>query len=405
MANPANMRRPLIKIRMAGAVVIVFLLMAVLRSFASQETDEATMTDGYWTLPLAPQGEAPIHWNPIERSLDPRSCAECHSDKHREWRSSLHAKAFSPGLVGQLLGYDSRQTGNCMQCHAPLAEQRQAFEAARARNEADRVDSQGLAAAGNSCAGCHLRGHRHYGPPQRETEKTGPSDPTNPHGGVYRTAFFEESEYCSACHQFPQAYAVNGKPLQNTYVEWQASSYAARGVTCQVCHMPERKHLWRGIHDPEMTASGLTADTAATAAGAHLTITNTGVGHAFPTYITPLVELRGVRLDAGGRDIPGSEVRQAIQRVVEWTGGVWVERSDTRLLPGQSASLLVPWGEAASVRLWLEVTPDHFYDHEVYDDLLERLDAGSPAARLIAEADRRAAASRYRLFGTVVVRP
>ena len=129
----------------------------------------------FWRQPLAPQGKAPRAWTQVERSLRPEDCGTCHVDKLEEWRTSLHAKAFSPGLVGQLLTFDAEQTAACMQCHAPLAEQRQAFEAARRRGKAHLPAEQGLAADGNSCATCHLRGHRRFGPPQRGTGAVGQS--------------------------------------------------------------------------------------------------------------------------------------------------------------------------------------------------------------------------------------
>ena len=363
------------------------------------------MPGDYWRLPLAPQGEAPAHWSEIEQALAPESCAQCHADKYEEWRTSVHAGAFSPGLVGQLLTYDAEQTSTCMECHSPLAEQRQAFEAAREKGVAHLATGQGLAAAGLACAACHLRGHRRFGPPQRDTKFTGQSDTDAPHGGVYRAKWFENSEFCATCHQFPQAYAINGKPLENTYVEWQASPQAAQGLTCQGCHMPERKHLWRGIHDPEMVAEGLTAEFFADAQGARFQLTNSGVGHAFPTYVTPKVVMRAVALDANGKPRPESTASHVIQRVVAFVGGRWVEYSDSRLLPGRSANLYLPWDGSERIRMWLEVDPDDYYDHQVYDQLLDQLPAGGWPAQLIAEADARARASRYRLFETDLDRP
>lgn len=396
----------------APAAGLVLLALAVLTVFAvgappaALNAGEADAPgQGYWTLPLVPQGEAPAQWSEVERSLAPEACGECHVPQYEQWRTSLHAKSFSPGLVGQLLTFDAQQTASCMECHAPLAEQRQAFEAARARGTAHLASGQALAAAGNGCAGCHLRGHRRYGPPRRDTGATGQSDPAAPHGGVYRDVFFERSEFCVACHQFPQAYAVNGKPLQNTHVEWQASPQAARGITCQGCHMPDRKHLWRGIHDPETVAAGLAARFFAAAEGARFELTNSGVGHAFPTYVTPKAVMHAVALDAAGKPRPKTAVSYVIQRVVRFSGGRWVEHSDTRLFPEVTAVLELPWQGSDRIRMWLEVHPDDYYDHQVYDQLLGGLPAQGAAARLISRADSLAGASRYRLFETELKRP
>ena len=49
--------------------------------------------------------------------------------------------------------------------------------------------------------------------------------------------------------------------------------------------------------------------------------------------------MKTIALDAAGRPVPGSEVRHVIQRQVEFVRSDWAERSDTRLLPGQSATL------------------------------------------------------------------
>lgn len=387
--------------RRALRLGLAFPLLVTFGAAASAQS----LPPGYWNQPLAPQGVAPPRWSAPERSLKPDDCGLCHADRLKEWQTSLHAKAFSPGLVGQLLGLDAQDTASCMQCHAPLAEQREAFEAARRKGNAHLPAAQGLAAAGNSCAGCHVRAHRRFGPPQRDTGAVGPSDPSGPHGGVTRTADFAKSDFCAVCHQFSQDQAVNGKPLENTVVEWRDSPAARAGQTCQSCHMPDRRHLWRGIHDPEMVKSGLTPEFIAGTAGARFRLNNTGVGHAFPTYVTPKVVMTGVALDEAGKPIPGTERSHVIQRRVEFAGGEWVERSDTRLMPGQSATLEMPWPRSGRVQMWLEVHPDDFYDHDVYDGLLRELPKESPAAALIAEADRRARASRFRLFEREITRP
>src|SRR5439155_933503 len=108
---------------------------------------------------------------------------------------------------------------------------------------------------------------------------------TLPHGGVTRTPAYLASEFCRGCHQFgPEGYALNGTLLENTYAEWKASRFAAAGVQCQDCHMPDRRHLWRGIHDADMVRGGLTitlVETPPHAAGtvaARLVVENSGVG-------------------------------------------------------------------------------------------------------------------------------
>jgi len=114
--------------------------------------------------------------------------------------------------------------------------------------------------------------------------------------------------------------------------------------------------------------------------------------------------MMGVALNEAGEPIVGTEVSSIIQRRVESIDGNWIEHADTRLLPGQSATLEMPWPSSGTVRLWLEVHPDDFYDHSVYDGLLRDLPKNSAAVQLIAEADRRAQANRYRVFETTLRR-
>jgi hypothetical protein len=198
--------------------------------------------------------------------------------------------------------------------------------------------------------------------------------------------------------------AVNGKPLENTYVEWQASPYPAKGQACQSCHMPDRQHLWRGIHDPAMVESGLTATYGSDGDKAWFELTNSGVGHAFPTYVTPKVVMRAVALDGDGEPRTETAASLVIQRVVEYADGGWQERSDSRLRPGESATLVTSWQGSAHIRFWLEVHPDDYYDHHVYDVLLEQLSDGE-ARMLIAEADSIARQSNFTLFEREVRRP
>lgn len=376
----------------------ILLLCGLLLSFGASAQE-------HWSLPLMAQGKAPAAWSELEASLDPQSCGACHSDKLAEWSGSLHAKAMSPGLVGQLLTFSPEDTQDCLNCHAPLAEQAAAFEAARKKGKAHLPEAQGLAAAGNSCGGCHLRGHQRFGPPQRGTGAVGRVAGDLPHGGFTGSVEFERSEFCAACHQFAADQAINGKPLENTVAEWRASPQAAAGQTCQSCHMPDRKHLWRGIHDPATTAAGLTPKASSDRDKARFAVTSTAVGHAFPTYVTPKVVLHAVLLDGTGKPRQGSEVTYVIQRRVEFDGSDWREVSDTRLLPGQTAVVEIAWKDAKRARVWLEVQPDDFYHAVTYTQLRRDLPKAGIPARLIAEADSRAQASIYRLFTTEIERP
>jgi hypothetical protein len=385
--------------------LLAFFILSAGMAFAIGAQTLSFEPDTYWPPRLAPQGAPPEHWSEIEKSLAPSACGQCHADQFAQWQTSRHAHAMSPGVIGQLLTFAPDETAECMQCHAPLAEQRVAFETARASGVADREDRLGLAAAGNSCGGCHLRGYHRFGPPQRGTGAIGQSTTRSVHDGVMRTKFFESSEFCGRCHQFSNDAGINGKPLENTYAEWRVSPQAAQGQVCQNCHMPDRRHLWRGIHDPELVRSGLTTKYTVDGKRARFEITNSGVGHAFPTYAVPKVIMHAVALDGAGVPRPDTAVAHVIAREVHYVNNDWTEISDTRLLPSQTTAIELPWNGADRIRVWLEVKPDDYYATQVYPALLQDAPLDRPATALIAKAAAVAAASTYRLFETELRRP
>jgi hypothetical protein len=157
--------------------------------------------------------------------------------------------------------------------------------------------------------------------------------------------------------------------LENTYVEWQQSPYSQTGVPCQQCHMPERRHLWRGIHDPEMVRQGITVtitpDATAFRAGhtiqAVITVTNSGAGHYLPTYVTPKIFVEGQLLDQHGEEIADSLQRSVIGREV--TLDLSQELYDTRLAPHTTHTFTYTHQAppAATLRVRIIVHPDHFY--------------------------------------------
>src|SRR6059058_2620087 len=328
----------------------------------------------HWRRPLVPQGPPPARFSQLEASLQPEACGACHPVQLADWTTSLHSRSMGPGVAGQLvemLESDPRSALSCFTCHAPLAEQApRVADGARAR--ANPVYDAALGARGLVSAGCHVRAHQRFGPPRRDGSLT-PTAPleTLPHNGVTRTPAFLRSEFCQSCHQFtPDGFALNGKLLENTYREWKASRFAREGVQCQDCHMPDRRHLWRGIHDPDMVRSGLTIDARAGSAryragdtiSVTLSVENTRIGHAFPTYVTPRVVLSAELVDQAGEVVAGSREERVIARAV--TLDLEREIADTRLMPGKKAVLHYRRRvERAGLRARLAVVvyPDEFY--------------------------------------------
>ena len=359
--------------------------------------------EGYWIRPVPPQGDPPASWSALEASLRPEDCGSCHFAQYEEWRTTVHSQAYSPGLSGQLVNWEQNAFGtvqSCLLCHAPLSEQ-----SARLRKgdewEPNPAYDPGLRDHGLVCSACHVRGSRRHGPPRRDGSVE-PSPEGSPHGGVTRSEFFEDSRFCVGCHQFgPDGAAPNGKPLENTYVEWERSRYSAEGVVCQTCHMPDRQHLWRGIHDPEMVRSGVTIEWIAEGTEAGLRITNTGTGHRFPTYATPEVLVSVELLDRDRQPIDGAMVEHSIARRIAFQEGSWVELSDTRLAPDSGIVITVPLvPEAGHARATVLVRPDAFY-REMFELVLTGM-LGDTSRSLLTEAHRRAEESPFGIFDETV---
>jgi Zn-finger protein len=387
--------------------------LAETKPLTESEDAAGAFLDRHWTRPLAAQGQAPAQFSPLEASLLPADCGSCHPEQYRDWQTSLHAHAMGPGLMGQLLAMDPTardEHQNCIRCHAPLTEQADGLlaELVAATRSSPRAAPLPAAASlhqqGVVCAACHVRAHQHSGPPRRDgTTPDAAENATLPHAGFVATDAFEDSRFCSACHQFqPDEYALNGKLLENTTEEWKDSRHAREGRSCQSCHMPERRHLWRGIHDPEMVRAAIafsveSGERANNAIRAALSVRNTGAGHYLPTYVTPRLIAEIEQLDSDGRSLPGTRVERLIQRQVPLDLGS--ETADTRLPPDGELRLVYerPAHRAAVALAYrLRVEPDEFYAR-FYRALLADGTAGK-GRELIALALKQAESSAFLAF-------
>ncbi|HEY0191677.1 MAG TPA: c-type cytochrome [Kofleriaceae bacterium] len=334
---------------------------------------------------IPPQGAAPPELAPAQASLAARQCARCHAKPYREWDGSIHRAAASPGLVAQTeYGMAADERAMCLRCHAPLAEQARDAE---------------LRADGVSCAGCHVRGWIRRGPPSvAATLLALPGYPAQALG------LYERGDFCLPCHQLPPRTAVAGRPLLDTYREWLDGPYMRRGVQCQHCHMANREHEVKGIHDPSAVRQGLRLSGAATrdhgVVRAEVSLENIGAGHMLPTTTTPAIWLSIALLDARGRAIDGAADRKRIGRDVVFGPGdaAWHERADTRIPPGEASRFARGWAggriaEATTLRITVEVEPDEFYERFYAEQLATRLPPGQRA--LFEQAAARARGSHY----------
>jgi hypothetical protein len=377
----------------------------------------------YWQRPIPLQGPAPSSFTDTEASLAPEACGSCHARQYADWKESLHSRAMGPGPWGQIVDLTQNspeEAIQCLTCHAPLSEQNPLV--ATAGNGAQgsygknaHFDPQ-LQLRGITCAACHVRQHQRFGPP-KDGDADAAKYPTSMpnHGGVLRTPYFEKAEFCKDCHQFDpdETVLVNGKPLQDTFREWKNSIWGRDEAACQDCHMPGRRHLWRGIHDNEWVKGALRIDAAMVqdSASSHeglnvrVEVNSAAVGHKFPTYLTPKVFVRAALLDGAGRAIPGTEQERIIGWDVRFENGAWKEYFDTRMPPGGKFEELFRWkasAKAKRIRAWIEVHPDHFYHNHFYPSYLQDQSISPEGRKLIQKALYESGRSSYVLFEKVL---
>lgn len=375
---------------------------------AQSDDDVDAFVKHHWRLPVPPQGDPPAAFSPIEASLHPKECALCHRQQFEDWKTSLHSRSMGPGIYGQLLNMEEKNPATytiCATCHTPLSEQIPHVKEGSEYRPNEAFDPE-LQAAGLICAGCHVRQHERFGPPRRPEFPTPPADVIQPHGGFTATTAFQRSEFCKPCHQFREgAFALNGKLLENTFAEWQASPYAEEGVQCQGCHMPDRRHLWRGIQDPDMVRQAMTVNVSPLASSyrpgdtlqATITVTNSGAGHYLPTYVTPKIFVQGELLDGAGEVIADSFQEAIIGREIALN--LSREEYDTRIAPKASLdfgyAMALP-DTAATLRVRIVVHPDHFYER-FFRAVLKR-DQGSLGKAHLEAALEKTATSSFTVF-------
>lgn len=395
---------------MTAALVLVAVVVGLAMTWIWREPagdPVARFLERHWDKPLVAQGAPPEGFSAREASLSPGDCAECHAQQHQDWSESLHSHTMGPGMLWQTRALAPAEIAKCLDCHAPLAEQKALlameldWPGAPTTPPPDYV-APDLHRQGLVCAACHVRAHERFGPPAAEGKPAGDT-PGLPHGGFVESTAFSDSRFCATCHQFPEdGPALNGKLLENTLQEWQDSRHAAEGRQCQSCHMPGRRHLWRGIHDPEMVRSALTTELTleSTSRGrlqVRAEIRNSGAGHYFPTYLVPRVWLRLVLLDPDGQDRT-LLMEQVVARDVD----VWLkeERSDTRMAPDETRVLELeigpPPGPGWQVELRIDVAPREHYER-MFSTVLRNnaADLDAETLRLLEQAHAEARDSRF----------
>lgn len=282
--------------------------------------------------------------DPAYVPADVSECGACHFERYTQWSTSHHAYTaqnkwvldlFSgTGTPGGAAGYvfknthDPGETGFCATCHAPMQDLQDPRPEGVPLDEATAPNgSQGVI-----CVACHqmdaidathLNALNHRGKATFRFPQAGPGENTSQYvwGPMNDVTFslmrpsystlHRTANLCAACHQYHNP--TTDAPGQNTFLEWQASPYAAPGPgfrTCQDCHMgtlpgvgqncefggPDRESAERHAHTfigstPATLAANiaLTTTVAETGAG-HVRVAsavdNFGAGHDFPTGIS-----------------------------------------------------------------------------------------------------------------------
>ena len=365
------------------------------------------------TIPF--QGEPLPTLAPAQASIDADRCARCHAAQHRDWQATFHAAASSPGLLGQVsrLGKRQDRAESCQRCHAPLAEQLPFIRPGHRGGDdgddnaasyiANPALDPGLRSQGVSCAVCHVRGWRRFGPPPAPDSRL-----LSLPGYPFTVApIYQRADFCLPCHQLPPTSAVARRPLLNTYVEWLQSPYMSLGVQCQHCHMPNREHTWKGVHDPDTFRQAIAVEAIAARSpksnvvSVRARVSNVGAGHYVPTTATPMAWLTIELVDDQGEPIAGAYAKQRIGRhiVYDYASKSFKDLGDTRIPPARSIELARAWKKgrvaaATAARVRVRVVPDDYYTR-LYQRRLDQQKLTAEARAYFTRALARSQQSEY----------
>lgn len=372
---------------------------------------ELSVTDflhQHWPDDIPAQGNPPATFNPADASLDPKVCGGCHIAQLEQWRNSLHSHTMGPGINWQLQLMNQQQGNKCLHCHAPLAEQKALVALQRKWPNAPSATAPSwipddLAEQGLVCAACHVRRHQRFGPPPRVALKG-----VLPHGGFTSSPAFEDSAFCAACHQHrleDNPPRINGKLQVDTWQQWKQSPQAQQGIHCQSCHMPDRQHLWRGIHDAQMTKTALDVQLNIKRESEHsalvdIVLTNKGAGHHFPTYMVPKVNLI---LNLVNQNTQASA--EVYRYVIGWQVNVELtqEQFDSRIPAGKNRRLTIPLKLSDAQSAWtveskIIVEPREHYERTFKNSLQYEQQLAPAVATTLHQAIQQAASAQYVLL-------
>ncbi len=222
-------------------------------------------------------------------------CAGCHGEIYREWRQDQHAGAWTDDAFKRFSEDYARV--ECLSCHAPRPMLETGIAGAPLLRAANRE-------SGVDCIACHVKDGKTHG-----TLGSGASC-----GGVLDPQL-KTSQACFHCHS-----------AHNLFKEFLASEQAARGMTCQDCHMENvtravadgqpprrtRRHLFHGGgHDTQALKKTLKLELAIDGQELVVTVANIGAAHGVPGEINNRIVILEVLL---GRETAGAYEELAAHR-------------------------------------------------------------------------------------------
>jgi len=210
-----------------------------------------------------------------DRFPSAQACKTCHPRHYREWSVSPHSYAqLSPvfnAMHGTILKLMNGTTGDfCIRCHTPVG--MTIGEPLFMSN----LDRHPVSREGVTCIVCHRvntahgkdSGRRHltegplldpvYGPTGNDELKRiiaspdykvsterGTGQGRKIHGDVEKFFQLTEPSFCGACHDVN---LPNMFRLEEAFSEYKTSPAAARGESCQDCHMGKTLGVASGFH-------------------------------------------------------------------------------------------------------------------------------------------------------------
>lgn len=372
---------------------------------------DSNFLDSHWNHPIQIQGKPPLHFSPLEKNMDPNACGTCHTEQFRNWQNSFHAKSIGKGFLWQKEILKSEEYKSCFSCHSPLPETKSELSTEFLTPEILSSKSHnfpnGIKNPSILCASCHIRNQIRFGPPPKsnlkiESNKDIPIEKL-PHNGYIVKEDFESSKFCKSCHESKEeGVKLKGKKLMEVYSEWEKSPFAKQGVQCQNCHMPNREHSWKGIHDKSFVQNSILPSWKITEQNGLYSvkaeIKSIGVGHMFPTYVVPKIYLRFYAITKEKKRILLDE--SIVGRYVNTD--LNEEYFDTRIKPNGTLMVQFDYLPKNKIQefLWeIEVNPDEQYVRSFEEQLVTKADIISKQTKkMLQESLLEKKNSRYLLF-------